>query len=156
MEQAERELRDEIYNTNNKKSNIKIKRKSLNLNNLDEIPFFTNIAKANNAEHKSILNILTNPEKKTIYDLSQNILNQKKKDFDQEQSSINKYILKKLFQYFDAVQRREAVEEKLKQTLIKSSQLRKQIKQIQINIEKNEEETRNFERKLEDKKRTTK
>ena len=153
MEQAERELRDEIYNTNNKKSNIKIKRKSLNLNNLDEIPFFTNIAKANNAEHKSILNILTNPEKKTIYDLSQNILNQKKKDFDQEQSSINKYILKKLSQYFDAVQRREAVEEKLKQTLIKSSQLRKQIKQIQINIEKNEEETRNFERKLEDKKR---
>ena len=153
MEQAERELRDEIYNTNNKKSNIKIKRKSLNLNNLDEIPFFTNIEKANNAEHKSILNILTNPEKKTIYDLSQNILNQKKKDLDQEQSSINKYILKKLFQYFDAVQRREAVEEKLKQTLIKSSQLRKQIKQIQINIEKNEEETRNFERKLEDKKR---
>ena len=153
MEQAERELRDEIYNTHNKKSDIKIKRKSLNLNNLDEIPFFTNIEKANNAEHKSILNILTNPEKKTIYDLSQNILNQKKKDFDQEQSSINKYILKKLFQYFDAVQRREAVEEKLKQTLIKSSQLRKQIKQIQINIEKNEEETRNFERKLEDKKR---
>jgi len=55
-----------------------------------------NIEKANNDERKSILNILTNPEKNTIYDLAKNVLNQKKKDLDQEQSSINKYILKKL------------------------------------------------------------
>ena len=153
MEQAERELREEVFNTNNKKSDFKIRRKTLNIKGDEEIPFFENIEKANNDERKSILNILTNPEKNTIYDLAKNVLNQKKKDLDQEQSSINKYILKKLSQYFLAIQRREAVEEILKQTLIKSSQMRKKIKEIELNIEKSEEESRNYERKLEEKKR---
>ena len=153
MEQAERELREEVFNTHNKKSDFKIRRKTLNIKGDEEIPFFENIEKANNDERKSILNILTNPEKSTIYDLAKNVLNQKKKDLDQEQSSINKYILKKLSQYFLAIQRREAVEEILKQTLIKSSQMRKKIKEIELNIEKSEEESRNYERKLEEKKR---
>ena len=153
MEQAERELREEVFNTHNKKSDFKIRRKILNIKGDEEIPFFENIEKANNDERKSILNILTNPEKNTIYDLAKNVLNQKKKDLDQEQSSINKYILKKLSQYFLAIQRREAVEEILKQTLIKSSQMRKKIKEIELNIEKSEEESRNYERKLEEKKR---
>ena len=153
MEQAERELREEVFNTHNKKSDFKIRRKTLNIKGDEEIPFFENIEKANNDERKSILNILTNPEKNTIYDLAKNVLNQKKKDLDQEQSSINKYILKKLSQYFLAIQRREAVEEILKQTLIKSSQMRKKIKEIELNIEKSEEESRNYERKLEEKKR---
>ena len=96
---------------------------------------------------------MTNPEKNTIYDLSQNILNQKMQDLDQEQTSINKYILFKLSQYLKAVQRREAVEEKLKSTLLKSSELRKQIKEIQLNIKKNEEEAKNYEKKLIEKKR---
>jgi len=153
MEQAERELREEVFNTHNKKSDFKIRRKTLNIKGDEEIPFFENIEKANNDERKSILNILTNPEKNTIYDLAKNVLNQKKKDLDQEQSSINKYILMKLSQYFLAIQRREAVEEILKQTLIKSSQMRKKIKEIELNIEKSEEESRNYERKLEEKKR---
>ena len=153
MEQAERELREEVFNTHNKKSDFKIRRKTLNIKGDEEIPFFENIEKANNDERKSILNILTNPEKNTKYDLAKNVLNQKKKDLDQEQSSINKYILKKLSQYFLAIQRREAVEEILKQTLIKSSQMRKKIKEIELNIEKSEEESRNYERKLEEKKR---
>ena len=153
MEQAERELREEVFNTHNKKSDFKIRRKTLNIKGDEEIPFFENIEKTNNDERKSILNILTNPEKNTIYDLAKNVLNQKKKDLDQEQSSINKYILKKLSQYFLAIQRREAVEEILKQTLIKSSQMRKKIKEIELNIEKSEEESRNYERKLEEKKR---
>ena len=153
MEQAERELREEVFNTLNKKSEFKIRRKTLNIKGDEEIPFFENIEKANNDERKSILNILTNPEKNTIYDLAKNVLNQKKKDLDQEQSSINKYILKKLSQYFLAIQRREAVEEILKQTLIKSSQMRKKIKEIELNIEKSEEESRNYERRLEEKKR---
>ena len=153
MEQAERELREEVFNTHNKKSDFKIRRKTLNIKGDEEIPFFENIEKANNDERKSILNILTNPEKNTIYDLAKNVLNQKKKDLDQEQSSINKYILKKLSQYFLAIQRREAVEEILKQTLIKSSQMRKKIKEIELKIEKSEEESRNYERKLEEKKR---
>ena len=153
MEQAERELREEVFNTHNKKSDFKIRRKTLNIKGDEEIPFFENIEKANNDERKSILNILTSPEKNTIYDLAKNVLNQKKKDLDQEQSSINKYILKKLSQYFLAIQRREAVEEILKQTLIKSSQMRKKIKEIELNIEKSEEESRNYERKLEEKKR---
>ena len=153
MEQAERELREEVFNTHNKKSDFKIRRKTLNIKGDEEIPFFENIEKTNNDERKSILNILTNPEKSTIYDLAKNVLNQKKKDLDQEQSSINKYILKKLSQYFLAIQRREAVEEILKQTLIKSSQMRKKIKEIELNIEKSEEESRNYERKLEEKKR---
>ena len=153
MEQAERELREEVFNTHNKKSDFKIRRKTLNIKGDEEIPFFENIEKANNDERKSILNILTNPEKNTIYDLAKNVLNQKKKDLDQEQSSINKYILKKLSEYFLAIQRREAVEEILKQTLIKSSQMRKKIKEIELNIEKSEEESRNYERKLEEKKR---
>ena len=153
MEQAERELREEVFNTHNKKSDFKIRRKTLNIKGDEEIPFFENMEKANNDERKSILNILTNPEKNTIYDLAKNVLNQKKKDLDQEQSSINKYILKKLSQYFLAIQRREAVEEILKQTLIKSSQMRKKIKEIELNIEKSEEESRNYERKLEEKKR---
>ena len=153
MEQAEKELREEVYNDSQGKSSIKIKRKALNLNREEEIPFFKNLENANNEENKSILNLLTNPEKNTIYDLSQNILHQKMKDLDEEQSSINKYILFKLSQYLKAVQRREAVEEKLKSTLLKSSELRKKITDIQLNIKKNEEEAKNYEKKLIEKKR---
>ena len=52
MEQAEKELREEVYNDSKGKSNIKIKRKALNLNREEEIPFFKNLENANNEENK--------------------------------------------------------------------------------------------------------
>jgi kinesin family protein C1 len=95
---------------------------------------------------------LINPEKETIYELTKNIFSQKSQDLDQEQSSINKYILYKLSEYLEIIQKREAIEEKFKNTLIKSSQLRQYKEEIQLKIDKNREETRKYEKKLEDKK----
>ena len=95
---------------------------------------------------------MINPEKETIYELTKNIFSQKSQDLDQEQSSINKYILYKLSEYLEIIQKREAIEEKFKNTLIKSSQLRQYKEEIQLKIDKNREETRKYEKKLEDKK----
>jgi len=125
MEQAEKELREEVYHNQQQKSSIKIKRKALELSREEETPFFQLLENGNNEENKSLINKLINPEKETIYELTKNIFSQKSQDLDQEQSSINKYILYKLSEYLEIIQKREAIEEKFKNTLIKSSQLRK-------------------------------
>ena len=152
MEQAEKELREEVYHNQQQKSSIKIKRKALELSREEETPFFQLIENGNNEENKSLINKLINPEKETIYELTKNIFSQKSQDLDQEQSSINKYILYKLSEYLEIIQKREAIEEKFKNTLIKSSQLRQYKEEIQLKIDKNREETRKYEKKLEDKK----
>ena len=152
MEQAEKELREEVYHNQQQKSSIKIKRKALELSREEETPFFQLLENGNKEENKSLINKLINPEKETIYELTKNIFSQKSQDLDQEQSSINKYILYKLSEYLEIVQKREAIEEKFKNTLIKSSQLRQYKEEIQLKIDKNREETRKYEKKLEDKK----
>ena len=152
MEQAEKELREEVYQNQQQKSSIKIKRKALELSREEETPFFQLLENGNNEENKSLINKLINPEKETIYELTKNIFSQKSQDLDQEQSSINKYILYKLSEYLEIIQKREAIEEKFKNTLIKSSQLRQYKEEIQLKIDKNREETRKYEKKLEDKK----
>ena len=152
MEQAEKELREEVYHNQQQKSSIKIKRKSLELSREEETPFFQLLENGNKEENKSLINKLINPEKETIYELTKNIFSQKSQDLDQEQSSINKYILYKLSEYLEIIQKREAIEEKFKNTLIKSSQLRQYKEEIQLKIDKNREETRKYEKKLEDKK----
>ena len=152
MEQAEKELREEVYHNQQQKSSIKIKRKALELSREEETPFFQLLENGNNEENKSLINKLINPEKEIIYELTKNIFSQKSQDLDQEQSSINKYILYKLSEYLEIIQKREAIEEKFKNTLIKSSQLRQYKEEIQLKIDKNREETRKYEKKLEDKK----
>jgi kinesin family protein C1 len=152
MEQAEKELREEVYHNQQQKSSIKIKRKALELSREGETPFFQLLENGNKEENKSLINKLINPEKETIYELTKNIFSQKSQDLDQEQSSINKYILHKLSEYLEIIQKREAIEEKFKNTLIKSSQLRQYKEEIQLKIDKNREETRKYEKKLEDKK----
>ena len=152
MEQAEKELREEVYHNQQQKSSIKIKRKALKLSREEETPFFQLLENGNKEENKSLINKLINPEKETIYELTKNIFSQKSQDLDQEQSSINKYILYKLSEYLEIIQKREAIEEKFKNTLIKSSQLRQYKEEIQLKIDKNREETRKYEKKLEDKK----
>ena len=152
MEQAEKELREEVYHNQQQKSSIKIKRKALELSREEETHFFQLLENGNKEENKSLINKLINPEKETIYELTKNIFSQKSQDLDQEQSSINKYILYKLSEYLEIIQKREAIEEKFKNTLIKSSQLRQYKEEIQLKIDKNREETRKYEKKLEDKK----
>ena len=152
MEQDEKELREEVYHNQQQKSSIKIKRKALELSREEETPFFQLLENGNKEENKSLINKLINPEKETIYELTKNIFSQKSQDLDQEQSSINKYILYKLSEYLEIIQKREAIEEKFKNTLIKSSQLRQYKEEIQLKIDKNREETRKYEKKLEDKK----
>ena len=116
MEQAEKELREEVYHNQQQKSSIKIKRKALELSREEETPFFQLLENGNNEENKSLINKLINPEKETIYELTKNIFSQKSQDLDQEQSSINKYILYKLSEYLEIIQKREAIEEKFKNT----------------------------------------
>ena len=142
MEQAEKELREEVYHNQQQKSSIKIKRKALELSREEETPFFQLLENGNKEENKSLINKLINPEKETIYELTKNIFSQKSQDLDQEQSSINKYILYKLSEYLEIIQKREAIEEKFKNILIKSSQLRQYKEEIQLKIDKNREETR--------------
>ena len=140
MEKEEKELRYELYPDENEKNGFKITRKSLQTFEDIPISYFQNLETNNNKENKSIINNLTNPEKNTIYELAESILNLKKKDLEQEQGSINRYILQKFSEYLKSIERREAVELKLKSILEESSKLDSEIVELQKKINNNNEE----------------
>ena len=148
MELVEKELKNVIYSQEKEKIDIKMKRKALEVIEEPQISFFRNLENVNNKENKSIINNLSNPEKNTIFSLTQSILNLKKNDLNQEQTSINKYILKKFSEYLMSIQRREAVESKLKNILDESSKLDKEISGIESKIRKNKEEITKFQSKI--------
>ena len=148
MELVEKELKNVIYSQEKEKIDIKMKRKALEAEEEPHLSFFRNLENVNNKENKSIINNLSNPEKNTIFNLTQSILNLKKNDLNQEQTSINKYILKKFSEYLMSIQRREAVESKLKNILDESSKLDKEISDIESKIRKNKEEITKFQSKI--------
>ena len=148
MELVEKELKNVIYSKEKEKIDIKMKRKALEVIEEPQISFFRDLENVNNKENKSIINNLSNPEKNTIFSLTQSILNLKKNDLNQEQTSINKYILKKFSEYLMSIQRREAVESKLKNILDESSKLDKEISGIESKIRKNKEEITKFQSKI--------
>ena len=148
MELVEKELKNVIYSQEKEKIDIKMKRKALEVIEEPQISFFRDLENVNNKENKSIINNLSNPEKNTIFSLTQSILNLKKNDLNQEQTSINKYILKKFSEYLMSIQRREAVESKLKNILDESSKLDKEISDIESKIRKNKEEITKFQSKI--------
>ena len=148
MELVEKELKNVIYSQEKEKIDIKMKRKALEVTEEPQISFFRDLENVNNKENKSIINNLSNPEKNTIFSLTQSILNLKKNDLNQEQTSINKYILKKFSEYLMSIQRREAVESKLKNILDESSKLDKEISGIESKIRKNKEEITKFQSKI--------
>jgi kinesin family protein C1 len=148
MELVEKELKNVIYSQEKEKIDIKMKRKALEVIEEPQISFFRDLENVNNKENKSIINNLSNPEKNTIFSLTQSILNLKKNDLNQEQTSINKYILKKFSEYLMSIQRREAVESKLKNILDESSKLDKEISGIESKIRKNKEEITKFQSKI--------
>ena len=148
MELVEKELKNVIYSQEKEKIDIKMKRKALEAEEEPQLSFFRNLENVNNKENKSIINNLSNPEKNTIFNLTQSILNLKKNDLNQEQTSINKYILKKFSEYLMSIQRREAVESKLKNILDESSKLDKEISDIESKIRKNKEEITKFQSKI--------
>ena len=148
MELVEKELKNVIYSQEKEKIDIKMKRKALEAEEEPQLSFFRNLENVNNKENKSIINNLSNPEKNTIFNLTQSILNLKKNDLNQEQSSINKYILKKFSEYLMSIQRREAVESKLKNILDESSKLDKEISDIESKVRKNKEEITKFQSKI--------
>ena len=75
MDLEEKEFREEIFPEEKEKSGIKITRKSLKEYEETPISFFQNLENVSNKENKSIINNLTNPEKNTIYDLSESLIN---------------------------------------------------------------------------------
>ena len=151
MEKEEKELRYELYPDENEKNGFKITRKSLQTFEDIPISYFQNLETNNNKENKSIINNLTNPEKNIIYELTESILNLKKKDLDQEQGSINRYILQKFSEYLKSIERREAVELKLKSILEESSKLDSEIVELQKKINNNNEEIKEYQRNIEKK-----
>ena len=148
MELVEKELKNVIYSQEKEKIDIKMKRKALEAEEEPQLSFFRNLENVNNKENKSIINNLSNPEKNTIFNLTQSVLTLKKNDLNQEQTSINKYILKKFSEYLMSIQRREAVESKLKNILDESSKLDKEISDIESKIRKNKEEINKFQSKI--------
>jgi len=152
MEIEEKELKKAIFSEKKEKIDINMKRKTLKEIEEPSISFFRNLENVNNKENKSIINNLSNPEKNTIYDLTQSVLNLKKKDLNQEQTSINKFIRKKFAEYLISIQRREAVESKLKNILEESSKLDKEIFEIEMKIKNNQEIIKDFQEKIEKKK----
>ena len=148
MELVEKELKNVIYSQEKEKIDVKMKRKTLEDIEEPQLSFFRNLEKVDNKENKSIINNLSNPEKNTIFSLTQSILNLKKNDLNQEQTSINKYILKKFSEYLISIQRREAVESHLKNILDESSKLDQEISDIESKIRKNKEEINKFQNKI--------
>ena len=96
MEQAEKELRNEIFNLSQKQQ-IKKRPKLFPDKEADKENSFENNLKvfehSDKTGQKEIINKFSNPTKEILYKLVDGIIHQKEKDYDISQTSLNKKIL---------------------------------------------------------------
>jgi len=96
MEQAEKELRYEVYNLSQKQQ-IKKRTKLFLEKETDKENTFDHNLKvfehSNKQGQKEIINKFTNPTKEILYTLVDEITHQKEKDYDISQTSLNKKLL---------------------------------------------------------------
>ena len=156
MEQAEKELRAQIYQTSNKKGFNNKRRSYINEEEKEEKNKFEEVLslyQTNDLTHKkSIIQSYTNPDKNKIFELANDIKHLKVKDIDQLQTSINKILNNKVSKYLEIISRREKIQNFLKNKLENCNNLQNQICQEEKLIEKYTEEAKEYARKIEEKK----
>ena len=153
MEQAEKALREKIYNNSNLKSSFKRRQK---IDNNKENIFNNNLntyLQDNKEIQASIINKYTNPVKNTLFELADDINNQKIEDFDQSQTLLNQSLLRLTSQYLSVLDRKNNLNEELKNILSKSNELRRKINEVKLSINKYNKEAKEYANKIEDKKK---
>ena len=153
MEQAEKALREKIYNNSNLKSSFKRRQK---IDNNKENIFNNNLntyLQDNKEIQASIINKYTNPVKNTLFELADDINNQKIEDFDQSQTLLNQSLLRLTSQYLSVLDRKNNLNEDLKNVLSKSNELRRKINEVKLSINKYNKEAKEYANKIEDKKK---
>ena len=154
MEEAEKELREELYHNHNQNINIK-KRSKLFLypEDFQENNFETNLKnyEINDKNIKNqIINYYTNPNKNILYELSEDIINQKEKDLDSSQTSINNQILEASKHYLKLLERKNILNEFSKNIFKETNELRKKIQDKKDSIKKFIKENDDYIRKIEE------
>ena len=154
MEEAEKELREELYHNHNQNINIK-KRSKLFLypEDFQENNFETNLKnyEINDKIIKNqIINYYTNPNKNILYELSEDIINQKEKDLDSSQTSLNNQILETSKHYLKLLERKNILNEFSKNIFKETNELRKKIQDKKDSIKKFIKENDDYIRKIEE------
>ena len=153
MEQAEKALRDKIFQNSKSKFN---KRSKSTENFYQENNFLKNLNDYNKETKKEIINEYVNPTKEKLYEFSEELSEQLFDDVNFNETLINKMMLNAINEYFYVLEVKNKVNEKLKKTFEKSNNLRKEIKDMKETIKKNIDETNKYTKIIEEKKRKEK
>lgn len=155
MEQAEKALRDKVFQNSKLKSPIN-RRSKLTKNFNQENNFLENLNDYNKETKKDIINEYVNPTKEKIYEFSEDISDQLFEDIDFNETLINKMVLNAINEYLYVLEIKNKVNEKLKKTFETSKNLRKEIKDMKETIKQNIYETNKYIKIIEQKKRKEK
>ena len=153
MEQAEKALRDKIFQNSKSKFN---RRSKSTENFYQENNFLKNLNDYNKETKKEIINEYVNPTKEKLYEFSEELSEQLFDDVNFNETLINKMMLNAINEYFYVLEVKNKVNEKLKKTFEKSNNLRKEIKDMKETIKKNIDETNKYTKIIEEKKRKKK
>ena len=153
MEQAEKALRDKIFQNSKSKFN---RRSKSTENFYQENNFLKNLNDYNKETKKEIINEYVNPTKEKLYEFSEELSEQLFDDVNFNETLINKMMLNAINEYFYVLEVKNKVNEKLKKTFEKSNNLRKEIKDMKETIKKNIDETNKYTKIIEEKKRKQK
>ena len=155
MEQAEKELRYEIYNLNQKQQ-IKKRTKLFLDNEPDKENIFENNLKvfehSDKPGQKEVINNFTNPTKEILYKLIDGITHQKEKDYDTSQTSLNKKILEAVKENLYLLEQNQKLSDYSKNIATETNELRNKIKDIKTAINKCVDETNYYIAKMKEKK----
>ena len=155
MEQAEKELRYEIYNLNQKQQ-IKKRTKLFLDNEPDKENIFENNLKvferSDKPGQKEVINNFTNPTKEILYKLVDGITHQKEKDYDTSQTSLNKKILEAVKENLYLLEQNQKLSDYSKNIATETNELRNKIKDIKTAINKCVDETNFYIAKMKEKK----
>ena len=155
MEQAEKELRYEIYNLNQKQQ-IKKRTKLFLDNEPDKENIFENnlqvFEHSDKPGQKEVINNFTNPTKEILYKLVDGITHQKEKDYDTSQTSLNKKILEAVKENLYLLEQNQKLSDYSKNIATETNELRNKIKDIKTAINKCVDETNYYIAKMKEKK----
>ena len=155
MEQAEKELRYEIYNLNQKQQ-IKKRTKLFSDLEADKENIFENNLKvferSDKPGQKEVINNFTNPTKEILYKLVDGITHQKEEDYDISQTSLNKKILEAAKENLYLLEQNQKLSDYSKNIATETNELRNKIKDIKTAINKCVDETNFYIAKMKEKK----
>lgn len=155
MEQAEKELRCEVYNLSQKQQ-IKKRPKLFQDEDADKENTFEHnlnvFEHSDKPEQKNIINNFTNPTKESFYKFLDEMTHLKAKDYDISQTSLNKKILKASKENLYLLEQNQKISDYSKVIASETNQLRNKIRDMKSAINKCVEETNYYIVQMKEKK----